>query len=552
LASKRRSLDSRKTESGQYGTTADGRASSGASVGGLFGFSADMSESEIAVSLRDVRKAFGATVALDNACFDVRVGTVHALLGENGAGKSTTVKMLSGLLRPDTGEIRVFGRPCHLSNPSMAHRLGIRTAFQEMTQIRDLTVAQNMLLPYEPVTPWGTIRRRESEAMVAHELARLGLEQIEPRSLMRNLDLPQRQKIEIARSVLRRPKILLLDEPTSTLSGRDIDWLGDLIGQLKGGGTTVIFISHRMPEVRRFCEYLTVLRNGRDIGTNRVEDVDDGEVIRMIVGRSLASTFPPRVPLAKAEAVPAMAVRKISTSGRLKEASFELVPGEVLGIAGLQGMGQLDLFLGCFGMIPLRSGTIEVAGRKTTLASPKDAVHANIGISLVPEDRKTEALFPRLDGRRNISLPTIGRFARFGFIDGKAETAAVAEVLEVLQVQPRALYTRVSAFSGGNQQKIAIAKWLLAGSRTLLMYDPTRGVDVGTKHEVYVLIRNFAKAGGSVLLYSTEIPELVNLCDRVLIMYAGCITRELAGEEIEEETIIRAALGEAVSCGTVQ
>jgi ribose transport system ATP-binding protein len=299
-----------------------------------------------------------------------------------------------------------------------------------------------------------------------------------------------------------------------------------------------------MPEVRRFCDVLTVLRNGKDIGTSRVDAISDDEVIKMIIGRSLAATFPPRKPPRPATGAPALAGRHLCTGGRLADASFALAPGEVLGIAGLQGMGQLELFLACFGMTRLQSGSIEVDGKPILLASPRDAVRANIGISLVPEDRKTEALFLKLDGLSNMSLPVIDRFTRFGFIDKAAEREAVGRVLDRVQVQPRALYTRISAFSGGNQQKMAIGKWLLAESRTLLMYDPTRGVDVGTKHELYMLIRDFADAGGAVLFYSTEIAELVNLCDRVLVMYGGRVVRELSNSAISEEGIMRAALGE--------
>jgi ribose transport system ATP-binding protein len=505
----------------------------------------DMPDAEPAVELRAIRKVYGATVALDDMSFAVRRGAVHALLGENGAGKSTTVKLLSGLVRPDAGEIRIFGDTCHIRSPREAHRLGIQTAFQEMTQIRDLTVAENMLLLYEPTSTLGRIRRREAGRLVAGHLERLGLSDIDPRREMRDLDLSARQKIDIARAVIRRPRILLLDEPTSTLSGRDIDWLGQLIARLREEGVTIIFISHRMPEVRRFCDELTVLRNGKDIGSSAVAAIGDDEVIRMIIGRSIAATFPPRVSTARAHAPPALAAHQIATERRLRDASFALLPGEVLGIAGLQGMGQLELFLACFGAMRLTSGSIAVNGKPVVLASPADAVRANIGISLVPEDRKTEALFLQLDGQQNVALPTVQRRVRCGLINRRAEAAAVARVLDIVQVQQRALYTRVSAFSGGNQQKIAIAKWLLAESSILLLYDPTRGVDVGTKHEIYMLIREYAKAGGAVLFCSSEVPELVNLCDRVLVMYGGRVVRELAGEAIDEEAVMRAALGEA-------
>jgi ribose transport system ATP-binding protein len=455
------------------------------------------------------------------------------------------VKMLSGLVQPDQGGIELFGQPVRLDQPLTAQRHGVQTAYQEMTLVRDLTVAENMLLPHAPTGLLGQLRSREGERQVVQHLASLDLDFIDPRAEIRDLDLPVRQKIEIARAVFRRPRILLLDEPTSSLSGRDIDWLGGLIRRVTQDGVTVVFISHRMPEVRLFCDRLTVLRNGKEVGTAAVDAISDDEVVRMIIGRSLAATFPPKArPRAKNGVTPFLEARDLSVGSRLKGASFALHPGEILGIAGLQGMGQQQLFLSCFGMAPPSAGQILIDGREVTLASPQDAIRANIGISLVPEDRKTEGLFLKLDGRSNVALPVIERFTKGGLIDGKAETEAVARVFRQVEVDPRALYTPAGAFSGGNQQKIAIGKWLLAGSRTLLMFDPTRGVDIGTKHQLYLLMRAFADAGGAVLFYSTEIAELVNLCDRVLVMYGGRIVSELAGEAIEEEAIMRSALGE--------
>ncbi len=501
-----------------------------------------------ALRVAGVVKAYGATVALAGVSFAVRTGAVHALLGENGAGKSTTVKLLSGLVQPDEGSVALFGETVRLPTPHEAQRHGVQTAFQEMTLIRDLTVAQNMLLPRAPTGPLGQIRRREGERKVAAHLADLGLEGIDPRAEIRDLELAVRQKLEIARAIFRRPRILLLDEPTSTLSGRDIDWLGGLIDGLKTQGVTVVFISHRLPEVRRFCDRLTVLRNGRDVGEADVNEISDDEVVRLIVGRSLAATFPAR-PAAQpwTKAAPCLEGRSLATEGRLRGVDFALHPGEILGVGALQGMGQRQLFLSCFGMVPLRSGEIRVDGRRVTIASPQDAIRANIGISLVPEDRKTEGLFLKLDGRSNMALPVIDRFIRFGLINRAAETQAVSRVLDQVEVDPRALYTPAGAFSGGNQQKIAIGKWLLAGSRILLMFDPTRGVDIGTKHQLYELMRAFADAGGAILFHSTEIPELVGLCDRVLVMYGGRVVSELQGEEITEDAIIRRALGEAAA-----
>ena len=496
-----------------------------------------------AIAVEAVRKAYGSTVALDGASLAISSGSVHALLGENGAGKSTLVKLLSGLIRPDQGRIRVFGQQAELRTPSAAHRLGVQTAFQELTLLPDLTVAENVLLPYQPAGPLGLLQARRGETLVADLLRRLAIRGVSPRQPVRDLDLPVRQKIEIAKAVSRAPRILLLDEPTSALSGGDIEWLAGLVAAEKARGATVVFISHRLPEVRMFCDTLTVLRNGRNVGTYDVTAVSDAEVVELIIGRSLTATFPPR-PERRVSA-PVLSVERLA-SGRLRDASFELRPGEILGVAGLQGMGQLDLFLTLFGDRPPEGGRLLMGGLPLTLHSPRDAARKGVGISLVPEERKTEGLFLKLDGRRNTTLPVIERFTRFGMIDGPAEQAAAAGVLQRVQVDPRALHTRAGAFSGGNQQKLVIAKWLLAGSRVLLLFDPTRGVDVGTKHEIYLLINDYARAGGAVLLYSTELAEVINLSHRVLVMYGGRIVRELdeARGEISENAIMRAALGE--------
>ena len=497
-----------------------------------------------ALAVHKVTKTYGATVALDEVTFSVAAGSVHALLGENGAGKSTVVKLLSGLILPDQGRIALFGREVTLSRPAEAQRHGVQTAFQELALVRDISVVENMLLPHAPAGPLGQLRRREGEARVAAHFAAIGLHDIDLYADGGDLDLALRQKIEIARALFRRPRILLLDEPTSTLSGRDIDWLGVQIDRLRREGVTIVFISHRLREVRRFCDQMTVLRNGRSVGTAAVDAVQDEDLIRMIIGRSLASTFPPRPAVAPSDA-PVLQAEGLGTAGKLRDAGFTLRAGEILGVAGLQGMGQQELFLACFGVAPLITGSLAVDGRKVVLASPRDAIRDGIGISLVPEERKTEGLFLKMSGRFNVSLPVIRRFARLGVIDDAAEIRAVADVLERVEVHPRALYTVASAFSGGNQQKLVIAKWLLAGSRILLLFDPTRGVDVGTKHQIYVLMREFADAGGAILFHSTEIPELVNMCDRVLVMYDSHLVAELVGAGIEEEAIMRAALGEA-------
>jgi ribose transport system ATP-binding protein len=494
-----------------------------------------------AVEVCNVSKTFGATVAVRDASFAIGAGETHALLGENGAGKSTLVKLLSGLILPSSGGFNVGGYPMVLDSPRAAHAQGIQTAFQELTLVRDLTVLDNMLLPYAP-TRLGQIRRAPARRAVTEHLESIGLGAIPVDAEVRELDLNERQKIEIARALFRQPRILLLDEPTSTLSGRDIDWLGGLIARQKAEGVTIVFISHRLPEVRAFCDRVTVLRNGRHIATENLADVSDEDLIGQIAGKDLVSTFPPREPPAVTDGAPVLSVSNLATDRRLEDISFDLHAGQILGIAGLQGMGQLELFLALFGAEPSK-GDIRIDGLPVILATPQDAVEARIGISLVPEDRKTEALFLQLNGQSNVSLPVVERYTRFGLIDLAQEETDVAQVLGRLNVEMRALWTPVRAFSGGNQQKIAIAKWLLAHSRVLLLFDPTRGIDVGTKHEIYALIKEYAAAGGAVLFHSTEIAELDHLAHRVLVLYRGRVAADLEGAMISEDAILRATLG---------
>lgn len=498
-------------------------------------------ESVQAIAVSHIRKAYGPTMALSDVSFNVVTGTVHALLGENGAGKSTMVKMLSGLVRPDQGEIVIFGEKRFFTCPGDAHQVGLQTAFQELTQIPDLTVWENMLLPYQPVGILGLLKSRAGQEQVSAHLHSLGLGFVSPRAEIRTLDLALRQRIEIARALFWTPRILLLDEPTSALSGDDILWLGEIISRLRANGTTIIFISHRMPEVRDFCDELTILRNGKNVGTFAVSDVSDADVVERIIGRSITATFPSK------QTVPATAPVMLQAchlaGGAMVEADLALRAGEILGVAGLQGMGQRDLFLTLFGDIEARAGEIRVAGERVVLRSPRDAINARIGINLVPEERKTEGLFLKLDARINTTLPVMKRFIRHGLIDSASEQQAVAHALTRTQIDQRALYMPARSFSGGNQQKIVLARSLLAGSRILLLFDPTRGVDIGTKHQIYHLIAEFAAAGGAVLLYSTEIAEIVGLSQRVLVIYRGRITGELSGEAISETNIMNIALG---------
>lgn len=501
-----------------------------------------MAEPAVALEVNGLRKRYGSTIALDGVSFAVSAGTVHALLGENGAGKSTLVKMLSGLAQPDSGSIGIFGTPASIKGPRTAHALGVRTAFQEISLVKDLTVAQNFLLMEEPLNGLRMISRRRCEAFVSSELGRLGVHGVDPRTRAGDLDLPTRQKIEIARAMSRDPKLLLLDEPTASLSGHDVQWLAGLLAAQTAKGTTIIFISHRMQEVRAFCTSLSVLRNGACVGTLSMDAVNDDEVIEMMIGRSLSVVFPPKRPAADRRSAPsALSANALTIGVAVSEAGFDLWPGQILGVSGLQGMGQRELFLALFGAMPIDGGEIALDGVPVAFRSPADAVAAGIG--LVPEDRKSEGLFLEFDGRDNLSLPVIGRLSRFGLVNRLREAQAVSHVFGRVQVPSRALVQAAEKFSGGNQQKMVIARWLLAQSEILLLYDPTRGVDVGTKAEIYHLINDFAEGGGAVLFYSSDIAELVNLCSQVMVLYRGRISETLSGDDVGETQIMRAALG---------
>jgi ribose transport system ATP-binding protein len=496
-----------------------------------------------AVDVQGLTKAYGPTVANDSVSFSVAPGCVHALLGENGAGKSTTMKLLSGLVRPDSGTIHILGQKVSLHNARDAHASGIQTAFQELTLVPDLTVLDNMLLPRAPWTPFGTLNRARTRREVASHFDGLDL-RVDLDALASELTLAVRQKIEIARALYRKPKILLLDEPTSALSGSDVDWLGRVIAEAAAQGITVLFISHRMPEVRAFCDSLTILRNGRSVHSAKVADVTDAEVVEMIIGRSVESAFPPpRPPPGTSGAIPVLATRGLSAGPKLRDVEIALHKGEILGIAGLQGMGQEALFSALFGQEHLISGHVELDGAPLHLRAPSDAMHPSVAIGLVPEERKTQGLFLKLTGRQNASLPVLSHFHRGPLLDDAAEARAAAGAFAAVEVDGRAHHLPAGAFSGGNQQKIVLAKWLVAQSRILLLFDPTRGIDVGTKEQLYTLLRAYSDAGGSVLLHSTEIPELVHLCDRVGVLYEGRLSRWLQGDALTENAIMEETLG---------
>jgi ribose transport system ATP-binding protein len=487
----------------------------------------------------EVFKSFGGVQALQGASFEAGGGEVHALVGENGAGKSTLIKILSGLLRLDRGEVWLDGRGVRIDQPAEAQRLGIGTVFQELTLLPHMTVAENLLLRREPRDWLGLIRRSEVTREAARLLDGLGLPRIWADAVVGDLPLAQRQLVEIAKVISRSPAILLLDEPTSALSEREVAWLFDLIRRLRSAGLTIVFTSHRWNEVRDLSDRITIFRNGQRVGTFAASEISEDRAVELMTGRQVSAVFPPLAPLADAR--PELTVQGLA-AGRVRGVGFTLHRGEVLGIGGLQGQGQRDLFLALFGALRVRAGAITIRGRPVVIRHPKDAIGAGIGIALVPEDRKAEGLLLPMSVRQNMTLPVLGNLGRLGYLDFSRETQTVQRMIGQLDIRTPGPDQAVGALSGGNQQKVLIGRWLLTEASILLLYDVTRGVDVATKHDIYQLVTGLGAEGRAILYYSSDTAEMAHLCHRVLVMREGRIASELRSPGITADALVRASL----------
>ena len=494
-----------------------------------------------AIAADKVSKAFGGVQALRSASFAARAGEVHALVGENGAGKSTLIKVLGGRIAADSGTVLLDGDPVRLGGPADATKRGIGTVFQELTLLPWMTVAENLLIGHEPRSAFGLIRRGALASNAEAILAGFGIHHIDPRALASEISLAERQIIEIARVIIRRPRVLLLDEPTSSLVEREVEWLFARIRELGAQGTAIVFTSHRWKEITSIADRITIFRNGSEVGT--FAGIDESEAITLMTGQQVDTLYPSRTP------VPAGAPVALELSdARLNGAAplgFKLPAGEILGIGGLAGQGHRELFLGLFGAPPLHHATIKVDGKPIRIASPADAIHAQLGIALVPEDRKTEGLLLPLSVRDNLTLPILSKLATFGVIRGGEERRMSTNMIEQLGIRTPSAAQAAGALSGGNQQKVLVGRWLLAESRILLLYDVTRGVDIATKHEIYELMMHLAAEGKSILFYSSDTEELAHLCHRVLVLRDGSIAAELTPPELDAEAIVAASMHEA-------
>lgn len=487
-------------------------------------------------------KSYGPTHALGGVSFDIRPGEVHALLGENGAGKSTLVKILSGVVSPNAGSMQFAGQPYCPRTILQSRAVGVTTAFQELSLLSNLTVAENLALPTLSKGRSGLNSSAKNAAAAAATLLKYSLGELDPAALVSELSLADRQRLEIVRALSHSPRLLILDEPTAVLPSTE--WLFDLIHKETAKGTAVLYISHRLNEIRQLCSRATVLRSGCSTGTTDLADTDDTQIFEMMVGQRMA-TAPKQRSRGSHEGVsraPRLCVEGLS-AGMVKELSLSLYPGQIVGLAGLDGQGQRDLFHALYGLTRKRAGNIQVDGKQVSLNSPSRALAAGIQVALLPEERKTQGIFGDLAVRSNMAISALNRAGLFGLTNRRAERLLAKEVAGQVDLQDRYLDFQIKDLSGGNQQKALLGRVLLTGANTLLLFDPTRGVDVGTKQALYLAIEDFARKGGCVLLYSSELAELVRLSDRCLVIYQGRIAAEFEGPSIEETNLVAAATG---------
>ena len=495
-----------------------------------------MPDNDIMLEVRDVSKAFPGTQALDQVSLAVRKGEVHAVLGENGAGKSTLMLILAGVHRRDSGEIVLDGKPVEIQDPHHAQTLGISMVHQDLSLAPSLSVAENMFANRQPLTRLGMVDFPKLYQQTSEELAQFEVD-IDPRQPVRDLSVAMQQVVEIATALSRQAKVLILDEPTSALTTHETEILFKTIKRLSDQGVTILYITHKLSEVMEIADRFTVLRDGHVVGTLETEKATEDDIVRMMVGREFSHYFP------EPGEITDECLFEVTnlTGGAFRNVSFKLYKGEILGVAGLAGAGRSDMARAIFGADSLLSGDIFIKGQKVKINSPSDAV--GLGLGYVPEDRKEAGLFLSLSVRENTVAANLQQFSNVIFMDHRKMLSAVTDIVTSLDIKTPSLEQQVMNLSGGNQQKVMLAKWLVIEPKVLIVDEPTRGVDVGVKADVHQLLRDLATRGVGVVMISSELPEVLGMSDRILVMREGEIAGELARVDATEEKIMSYAAG---------
>jgi ribose transport system ATP-binding protein len=490
------------------------------------------------VEMRDIDKSYGGVPVLKRAHLTVGRGEIHGLVGENGAGKSTLVKILDGEVQRDAGDVTWLGERPSLHSRADAARLGITMIHQELNLAPHLTVAENISLGHEPSLRGrltGTIDRRREVAEARTSLERLGFT-LDPRTPVRRLSPAHRQLVEIARAVVRATRLVIMDEPTSSLSAREVEELFQVVRQLQAHGTAVIFVSHRMEELAQICDRVTVLRDGETVYEGPMPRRDFAELIRAMVGRELKDFYPPRS-CRPGDVV--LRVEGLTRQPSFEDVTFELCRGEIVGLAGLMGAGRTEVVETVFGGAPAHRGRVVIDGQQVVIRSPQDAIRH--GLALLTEDRKRTGLALGLPVAHNITVANLGATTRNGCLDLGKEEKMARDFIARLRIRARSTRQKVGRLSGGNQQKVVLAKWLLRQARIFMFDEPTRGIDVGAKTEIYREMNTLAESGAAILMVSSELPEILGMTDRVLVMRSGRIVKELVTARTTQEEIIRFA-----------
>ena len=491
------------------------------------------------IEFEHITKTFTGVTALDDVSLSIRRGETHALMGENGAGKSTLGKVLAGIYRPDSGTIRIDGKPVSFRSPADASRAGVGMVHQELAFCPDLSVAENLCMGYYPRRLGLLVNRAEMRRRARELLGRIGVNQLDVTQPMRALSTAQEQLVQIASAVGTGANVLVFDEPTSSLSEPEAQQLFALMAQLKSRGVTMIYVSHRMPEVFRLCDRISVLRDGKYVGTLERAGATEDQVVRMMIGRSVEAYLPQHAGGKQGQVV--LSVKGLSSPGKFRDVDFDVRAGEIVGFAGLVGAGRSEIAKAVFGLDKSATGRVHFDGNPLRLGKVRPTIRRGVG--LLPEDRKRQGLVLNMGGRQNFSLSMLDRLRRLGLLDKRREKTQASEYFDKLRVKTPSLDTPVAGLSGGNQQKVALAKWLGREAKLLIVDEPTRGVDVGAKAAIHQLLDQLACSGVAILLISSELPEVLALSTRVLVIRDGKMVGEVPHKDATQDRVLRLMAG---------